>query len=63
VAAVSSFQWATVLKGLSKDGVTMQEALAKYKMHPDVIAYSTNAAGASLDGEAGLLLDHQKDSH
>ena len=30
------------------------------KEHPDVVAYSMTAAGASLDGEAGLLIDNQK---
>lgn len=60
-STVSSFQWATVLKSLVKDGITLQDAFAKYKSHPDVIAYSITAAGASLDGETGLLLDHQKD--
>lgn len=62
VAVVSSYQWAVLLRGLHGVGVTMAEAMQKYKQHPDVIAYSMSAAGPSLDGEAGLLLDHQKET-
>ena len=61
IAAVSSFQWATVLKGLSSDGVTFEQAMNTYKNHPDVVAYSSTAAGASIDGESGLLVDYHKD--
>jgi hypothetical protein len=61
VAAVSSFQWATVLKSLSSEGVTFTTAMDAYKSHPDVVAYSATAAGASIDGESGLLLDYHKD--
>ena len=61
ISAVSSFQWATVLKSLSSDGVTFEHAMNTYKSHPDVVAYSSTAAGASIDGESGLLVDYHKD--
>ena len=51
----------TVLKGLSSDGVTFEQAMNTYKNHPDVVAYSSTAAGASIDGESGLLVDYHKD--
>ena len=62
VAGVNSFQWATVLRGMTVSGsISFSQAVDLYNAHPDVASYSVSCGKVLYDNDGGgLAVDVQK---